>query len=63
MVQPAYEAASFSLIKGSPKIYTHLSEGSGKAIHINFCDTCGTKLFPDIRTLRRSGRCLQGNTG
>lgn len=50
MVQPAYEAASFSVIKGSPKMYTHVSEGSGKAIDINFCDTCGTKLF---RTFER----------
>ena len=45
MVQPAFDASDFELIKGSPKIYTHVSEGSGKKININFCDNCGTKLF------------------
>ena len=45
MVQPALDAAAFKVTRGSPKVYTHISEGSGKKIHINFCTTCGTKLF------------------
>ena len=45
MVQPAFDASDFRVIKGSPKTYTHVSEGSGKEIYVNFCDTCGTKLF------------------
>ncbi|MCY0096103.1 GFA family protein [Hoeflea ulvae] len=45
MVQPAFAASEFSLTKGSPKRYDHVSEGSGKKIHINFCNHCGTKLF------------------
>lgn len=45
MVQPAFDASDFKLRKGSPKIYTHVSEGSGKEIYVNFCSTCGTKLF------------------
>lgn len=45
MVQPAFASSDFSLIKGQPKTYTHVSQGSGKEIHVNFCGTCGTKLF------------------
>lgn len=45
MVQPAFGASDFALIAGHPKIYTHISEGSGKEIFINFCNTCGTKVF------------------
>jgi len=45
MVQPAFDASDFMLTKGSPKIYSHLSEGSGKEIYVNFCNNCGTKLF------------------
>ncbi len=45
MVQPAFDASDFTLIAGSPKIYTHVSKGSGKKIYINFCNNCGTKLF------------------
>lgn len=45
MVQPAFDASDFMLTKGSPKIYAHVSEGSGKEIYVNFCNNCGTKLF------------------
>ena len=45
MVQPALNASDFTVTKGSPKTYTHVSEGSSKEIHINFCDNCGTKIF------------------
>lgn len=45
MVEPVFGASDFSIIKGIPKEYTHVSEGSGKEVHIHFCDTCGTKLF------------------
>lgn len=45
MVQPAFVSSNFALLKGRPKTYTHVSEGSGKEISINFCATCGTKLF------------------
>jgi len=40
-----FDAADFAVIQGDPKRYTHISEGSGKEVHIHFCDTCGTKLF------------------
>ena len=45
LVEPIFEASDFLMIAGSPKQYTHVSEGSGKDVHVHFCDTCGTKLF------------------
>ena len=45
LVEPIFDARDFSIIKGTPKNYTHTSEGSGKAVYIHFCDNCGTKLF------------------
>ncbi|TYC77967.1 GFA family protein [Stappia sp. BW2] len=45
LVEPVFESADFTVIRGTPKRYTHLSEGSGKKVYIHFCDNCGTKLF------------------
>nr|WP_281857893.1 GFA family protein [Litoreibacter halocynthiae] len=45
MVEPIFDAANFEVIKGTPKKYTHISEGSGKEVYVHFCETCGTKLF------------------
>ena len=45
MVQPALGATDVKITLGQAKVYTHISEGSGKAIHINFCGTCGSKFF------------------
>ncbi len=45
LVEPIFGSGDFSVIKGAPKTYTHVSEGSGKKVHVHFCDTCGTKLF------------------
>lgn len=45
MTQPALPATDITLLQGTPKRYTHISTGSGEAIHIHFCDTCGTKLY------------------
>ncbi len=45
MVEPIFDKSEFSLTKGEAKIYQHRSEGSGKQVHIHFCDTCGTKLY------------------
>lgn len=45
LVEPVFESADFAVICGEPKIYTHVSEGSGKKVHVHFCDNCGTKLF------------------
>ncbi|MFT6556190.1 GFA family protein [Sneathiella sp.] len=45
LVEPIFESADFKITLGTPKRYTHLSEGSGKEVYIHFCDNCGTKLF------------------
>ncbi|SMY06738.1 GFA family protein [Flavimaricola marinus] len=54
MVEPIFDRQDFSVTNGTAKTYTHRSEGSGKLVHIHFCDTCGTKItltferFPEI---------------
>ncbi|MGO1117351.1 GFA family protein [Rhodovibrionaceae bacterium A322] len=53
MVEPIFDAASFSILSGAPKVFDQQSVGSGKTVHVNFCPDCGTKLwlsferFPD----------------
>lgn len=44
MIEPIFERADFEFSGKEPAVYTLPSEGSGKAIHIHFCDTSGTKL-------------------
>ena len=45
LVEPIFDANDFAVITGVPKTYTHVSDGSGKKVHVHFCDSCGTKLF------------------
>jgi hypothetical protein len=45
MVEPIFEKTKFEITSGTPATYTVTSEGSGKRVTINFCSTCGTKLF------------------
>lgn len=45
MVEPIFDANNFVLLTGSPRIFDHLSSGSGKVVHIHFCPDCGTKLW------------------
>jgi hypothetical protein len=45
MVEPIFHKSSIGIISGKPATYTQASEGSGKQVTINFCSTCGTKLF------------------
>jgi hypothetical protein len=47
-VEPMFDKKSFEVIAGEPTTYGQTSEGSGKHITINFCSTCGTKLFLDL---------------
>ena len=57
LVEPIFESVHFELLRGSPKVYSHRSSGSGRLIHIHFCAECGTKLYlnferrPDIMGL------------
>jgi hypothetical protein len=60
MVEPIFHKSSIGIISGKPATYTQASEGSGKQVTINFCSTCGTKLFlgferfPDVVALCRN---------
>lgn len=45
LVEPVFDSSDFALIRGNPKRYTHVSEGSGMEVYIHFCDTCGTKIY------------------
>ena len=45
LVEPIFERSNFEIVVGTPATYVHISEGSGKEVTINFCATCGTKLF------------------
>ena len=54
MVEPIFDKADFGFVAGKPRLWTTRSEGSGLAVHVHFCETCGTKThlgferFPDI---------------
>jgi hypothetical protein len=45
MVEPIFEKTKFEISLGTPAVYTLASKGSGKRVTLNFCATCGTKLF------------------
>jgi hypothetical protein len=48
LVEPIFEKISFEIVSGLPTTYTQASAGSGKRVTINFCSTCGTKLFLEL---------------
>lgn len=54
MVEPIFDRSALTVLSGDAAVYDHVSEGSGKLVHIHFCRECGTKLwlgferFPDI---------------
>jgi hypothetical protein len=45
MVEPIFAADDLVILSGTPKVYDQVSEGSGKIVHVHFCQTCGTKLW------------------
>ena len=45
MVEPIFPRDAFRITSGSPATYELRSVGSGKMVHIHFCDRCGTKLY------------------
>ena len=45
MVEPIFEKQNFRVVAGDPATFDLPSGGSGKRITVNFCRTCGTKLF------------------
>ena len=45
LVETLFPKEDLILTKGKTRVYDHVSEGSGKTIHVNFCENCGTKRF------------------
>lgn len=45
MVEPIFVRAAFGVTFGKPTRFELPSGGSGKRITVNFCATCGTKMF------------------
>jgi hypothetical protein len=45
MVEPIFRVEDLRLISGTPTVYDLRSTGSGKIVHVHFCQTCGTKLY------------------
>jgi len=43
LVETMFDKENFHLLRGATQVYDHVSQGSGKVIHIHFCGTCGTK--------------------
>ncbi len=43
MVEPIFDSTRFQITEGTPSRYVHVSGGSGKAVNVHFCATCGTK--------------------
>ena len=43
IVEPIFDIETFAMNQGEPARYDHVSEGSGKEIHVHFCKTCATK--------------------
>ncbi|MEX0280533.1 MAG: GFA family protein [Arenibacterium sp.] len=40
-----FSDANFRLVRGKPRLYTHVSQGSGKEIHLNSCPECFSTVY------------------
>jgi hypothetical protein len=45
MVEPIFRLEDLQVTSGAPVVYDLSSAGSGKFVHIHFCQRCGTKLY------------------
>jgi hypothetical protein len=45
MVEPIFRLEDLRVTQGSLATYDQRSEGSGKLVHVHFCQNCGTKLY------------------
>jgi hypothetical protein len=45
MVEPIFRSENVNVTRGTPSIYAHTSEGSGKRLYIHSCSECTTKLY------------------
>lgn len=48
LLEAMFSRTKFKLTSGRPAQYTLTSAGSGKQLTINFCPTCGTKIYLDL---------------
>jgi hypothetical protein len=54
LIEPVFKIRDFEITSGVLRVYQHRSVGSGKLIDVNFCPTCGTRIYfglervPDI---------------
>ncbi len=55
VIEPIFELSDFSVTQGSPSVYAHRSEGSGKHLYLHSCAVCATKLYLTFE--RFPGRC------
>lgn len=54
LVEPVFGEDDFLVTAGEAKTYDHVSEGSGKAVHVHFCENCGTKLYLTFERFERA---------
>lgn len=45
LVEHCFTKDEVDLLSGTPKTYTHVSDGSGKKVYVHFCGDCGSHLF------------------
>ena len=45
LVETLFPLDGFEVLSGTARTYDRRSEGSGKLVHVHFCEGCGTKLF------------------
>ena len=45
MVEPIFHVKNVKVARGTPSIYSHRSEGSGKLLYLHSCAVCATKLY------------------
>ncbi|WP_188528122.1 GFA family protein [Sinisalibacter lacisalsi] len=45
LLEHCFFRGDIEVVKGNPKTYTHISQGSGKKVFLHFCEDCGTHLF------------------
>ena len=45
MVEPIFRTDDLRITHGTPSVYDLRSAGSGKVVHVHFCQRCGTKLY------------------
>ena len=45
LVEPIFRHQDFAITHGTPQVYHHRSDGSGKQVTLHFCGRCGTTLF------------------